>query len=179
MTRFNSSVCNDFFEHWKSLRTSNRQQPNQTEFLSNLHPSFASRLYITELMDGEMIIRFMGAALIESWGRDKTDEILGKDQPVNFRVAMFTNSRLAISTPCGLHGTVLMETRDGSSVEIEALSLPLTHEHGKPDRLAAYCHVQNKPKQGQANGTYTTFPGTTWVDVGAGVPSIPTLSDGV
>lgn len=178
MTQIKSKECQGFFEHWKSLRADGAFKTSQQDFLNSLHPKFVPRLYITELIGSEMIIRFMGTALVESWGRDKTGEVLGKDQPANFRVAMFTNSRLAISSPCGLHGTVVLEANHGSPLEIEAVSLPLGVEDGKPGRLVAYCHVQKRPNQGEANGLYSSFPGTTWVDIGAGVPGMAPLSDG-
>lgn len=178
MSQFQSSECADFFEHWTSLRVDGKRTASELDFLNTPHPKFTPHLYITEASDSGMIIRHVGTKLAEAYGRNKIGEVLGQDQPANFRVAINTNSRMAISTPCGLYGHLVFETQLGSTFDVETLALPLSAAIGQPDRLVTYTYTPHEKPAGDTFRRYVKFPSTEWVDVGAGVPPMNPLSDG-
>lgn len=170
MSTFQSESCLGFFEHWRALRTDGEHIPRYSDFLDHPHPKYAPHLHITDVSGTDMIIRLMGTELVVGWGQDKTGEILGHDQPSAIRKALFTNSYSAISTPCGVHGLVKFEANKGSRIEVEAVAFPLYVEPGKANRLVSFSQTLRTLSYGEIPTNYVSFPGTEWIDIGAGVP---------
>jgi len=173
---FQSEDCQGFFNHWKSLRTGRDIIPTQKDFLDHADPRYAPHTHISELgPDGSMIVRLMGTALVERWGKDKTGEAMGEGQPSDVREALYSNTRLVIATPCGLRSEIELATSSGSEMVIEAVTLPIAVEPGKPGRLVAFSAVMRKLEYGEHSQRYKSLANVDWIDIGAGVPDDPPM----
>lgn len=171
---FKSKDCQGFFEHWQSLRTEGTLVPSQKDFLDNALPNYAPHIHISEISEaGTMIVRLMGTGLVERWGRDKTGEAMGEGQPESIRQALYENTRRVISTPCGLRSEIELAASSGSEMVIEAVTLPIGVEAGKPGRLVAYSALMRKLEYGEHSERYKSLANVEWIDLGAGVPDDP------
>ncbi len=168
---FQSEECRGFFEHWLSLRDEGEFVPLHRDFLDNPNPKYAPLIHISEMNEGgTMIVRLMGTGLVERWGRDKTGEAMGEGQPESVREALYSNTRQVISTPCGLRSEIELASSSGSEMLIEAVTLPLTDEAGKPGRLVAYSALMQKLQYGEHSERYKKLANVEWIDLGAGTP---------
>lgn len=171
---FQSKDCRGFFEHWQSLRADGSILPSQKDFLDNADPRYAPFTHISEVDDaGVMIVRLMGTALVERWGKDKTGEAMAADQPEEVREALYGNTRKVISTPCGLRSEIELAGSSGSEMIIEAITLPIGVEPGRPGRLVAYSALMRKLEYGEHSQQYKSLANVEWIDIGAGVPGDP------
>ena len=142
----------------------------QQVLLDNPHPSFAPFLHIGEIGDGHLIFRLMGTQLVDRWGRDKTGEIIGADQPEAIRTALFENACTAYGHPCGYVLEMEFASETGAVMSIEAVVLPLAVAPGKPGRLVSYTDVVQTLPHGEYTARYLSLHGGRWIDIGAGVP---------
>lgn len=173
---FQSEDCQGFLEHWRSLRTGGGIIPSQKDFLDHADPHYAPHTHISEVSpDGSMIVKLMGTALVERWGKDKTGEAMGEGQPQDVMDALYSNTRLVISTPCGLRSELELATTSGSEMVIEAITLPIGVEPGKPGRLVAYSSLMRKLEYGEYSQRYKSLANVEWFDIGAGVPKDPPM----
>ena len=176
MVQFRSSKCQDFLDHWHALKRDGELMPAQSDLFDHAEPHFAPYLHVAEIGKDNLIFRLMGTALVERWGRDKTGEIVGLDQPDDIRFALFENSRLAYAVPCGFRLVIEFAANNGSELEVEAVVLPLAVEAGRPGRMVSFSQVMQTLKYGTHSERYLRLPTVTWVDVGAGVADQPSLT---
>lgn len=173
---FKSKDCQGFFEHWQSLRVDGTLIPSQRDFLDNPQPNYAPFIHISEVTGtGTMIVRLMGTGLVERWGKDKTGEAMGEGQPQHVRAALYGNSRQVITTPCGLRSEIEMAASSGSEMVIEAVTLPIGVEPGRPGRLVDYSALMRKLEYGEHSERYKSLANVEWIDLGAGVPDDPPM----
>ncbi|MBT5239390.1 MAG: hypothetical protein HN793_03725 [Rhodospirillaceae bacterium] len=178
-TMFQSEECRGFFEHWKSLRVEGDIIPLHKDFLDNPSPRYAPFVHISEISEtGAMIVRLMGTGLVERWGRDKTGEAMGEGQPESVREVLYSNTRQVILNPCGLRSEIELAASGGSEMLIEAVTLPLIVEPGKPGRLVAYSALLRKLRYGEYSESYKSLANVEWVDIGAGIPEAPPMMHG-
>lgn len=173
---FKSKDSQGFFEHWQSLRTGSNLIPAQKDFLDNPQPNYAPFIHISEVTDtGIMIVRLMGTGLVERWGKDKTGEAMGEGQPEHVREALYSNTRLVIATPCGVRSEIELAANSGSEMVVEAVTLPIGVEPGRPGRLVAYSALMRKLEYGEHSQRYKSLANVEWIDLGAGVPGDPPM----
>ncbi|MEQ9446132.1 MAG: hypothetical protein RJS98_11240 [Rhodospirillaceae bacterium] len=171
---FQSAECLGFLEHWQSLCSDGQMIPTHANFLDHPHPSYAPFVHISEMSeDGTMIVRLMGTGLVERWGKDKTGEAMGADQPDAIRQALYNNTRQVISTPCGLRTEIELAASSGSEMVIEAITLPLGVAPGKPKRLVAFSALMRTLEYGEHSKRYKSLSNVEWINIGAGVPDQP------
>lgn len=120
-----------------------------------------------------MIVKLMGTGLVERWGKDKTGETMGEGQPDSIREALYANTRQVILHPCGLRSEIELAANSGSEMVIEAVTLPLSVEAGKPGRLVAYSALMQTLKHGEHSERYKRLGNVEWIDIGAGIPRDP------
>lgn len=169
--KFRSEKCEGFLEHWRSLRQDGELFPAQTALFDNPHPAYAPHLHVAEMLDGELVFRLMGTALVERWGRDKTGEKVGDGQPSPIRSALYDNSRTAYALPCGFRQIVEFAATNGSEMAIESVVLPLAVASDKPPRLVSFSDLLQTMKFGEHSNRYLGLPEVEWVDIGAGLPA--------
>lgn len=169
---FQSQDCLGFMNHWQSLCAAGELVTAQSVFLDNPHPTYAPFLHIADVMEDHMIFRLMGTKLVERWGRDKTGERVGLNQPPAIRRALFENSRAAIAVPCGFLMEIEFASVSGAEMSIEAIVLPLSLGADRPLRLVSYSAVLKQLKHGDHSDHYLGLPKAEWLDLGAGVPEV-------
>ena len=168
---FQSEECRGFFEHWQSLCLDGQIVPSHRDFLDNPNPRYAPFVHISEISGtGTMIVRLMGTGLVERWGRDKTGEAMGEGQSEPVREALYANTRQVILNPCGLRSEIELAANSGSEMLVEAVTLPLIVEPGKPGRLVAYSGLMRKLQYGEHSERYKSLANVEWIDIGAGIP---------
>ena len=171
-----SEECLGFFKHWESLCAKGQIVPTQTDFLDNPHPSYAPFVHISEMgEDGAMIVKLMGTGLVDRWGKDKTGEAMGADQPEAIREALYSNTRDVITTPYGLRSEIELAASSGSEMVIEAITLPLIVAPGKPGRLVAFSALMRNLEYGEHSKRYKSLSNVQWINIGAGIPHQPPL----
>ena len=174
---FQSDECAGFFAHWQSLRGEGHAVPLHRDFLDNPNPRYAPFVHVSEISDeGTMIIRLMGTGLVERWGKEKTGEAMGEGQPKSVREALYANTRQVILNPCGLRSEIELAASSGSEMVIEAITLPLIVESGRPGRIVAYSALMRKLKYGEYSERYKRLANVEWIDIGAGIPESPPLT---
>ena len=112
----------------------------------------------------------MGTKVVEPWGRDKTGDSLGLDQPPHIFKTMLENAHTAVAIPCGFQLVNEIAVSNGAQMSVEAIALPLKVQAGQPHRLVAYSEVLQTMKYGDLSEHYIDLPVVNWVDIGAGVP---------
>lgn len=167
---FRSEECQGFLAHWLSLRAADEQVTQQSVFLDHPHPAYAPFLHIADVMEDHLVFRLMGTKLVERWGRDKTGEMVGQDQPEDMRTALFKNGRQCANTLCGVRMEIEFASVHGAEMSIECIVLPLSLGPDKPMRLLSYSAVLKNLKHGDHSDRYLGVPKADWIDLGAGVP---------
>lgn len=165
-----------FYNHWCGLRAAGDLIAAQQAFLDNPHPHFAPLVHIGELASDHLIFRLIGTKLVERWGRDKTGQVIGEDQPAAIREALFVNARDAYAHPCGYILEMNFASATGAGMSIEAVVLPLGVSPGRPGRLVSYTDVLRNLPHGEHTDRYLSLHGGHWLDIGAGVPSRPAIT---
>ena len=150
--------------------------PMQADFFDHAEPEYAPFLHVAEIGKDNLTFRLMGTALVERWGRDKTGEIVGLEQPEEFRSALFKNSKIAYAIPCGFRLVIEFAASNGSELEVEAAVLPLAVEPGRPGRMVSYSQVMQTLKYGTHSERYLRLPTVTWIGIGAGEADRPSLT---
>lgn len=171
---FRSEECRGFLAHWLSLRTDGEVVTQQSVFLDHPHPEYAPFLHIADVMEDYLVFRLMGTKLVERWGRDKTGEMVGQDQPEEMRMALFKNGRQCALSRCGIRMEIEFASVHGAEMSIECIVLPLSLEPPKPMRLLSYSAVLKNLKHGDHSDRYLGIPKADWIDLGAGVPDLET-----
>jgi len=168
-----SEKCRAFVDHWLSLRAADDAITSQQMLLDNPHPTFAPYIHIGELADDHLVFRLIGTKLVERWGRDKTGQVIGSDQPESIRKGLFANARDASAHPCGYILEMDLASATGAGLSIEAVVLPLSIASGRPGRLVSYTDILNKLPHGELTARYLSMHGGRWIDIGSGVPEHP------
>lgn len=168
-----SDLCRAFFDHWLSLIAEGEAITTQQMLLDHPHPEFAPFVHIGELADDHLVFRLIGTKLVERWGRDKTGQVIGSDQPESIRKGLFANARDAYAHPCGYILEMDLASATGAGLSIEAVVLPLGVAPGRPGRLVSYTDVLNKLPDGELTARYLSLHGGRWIDIGAGIPDHP------
>lgn len=171
---FQSQECLGFMNHWQSLCADGEMVTAQSTFLDHPHPTYAPFLHIADVMEDHMVFRLMGTKLVERWGRDKTGEMIGQDQPPAIRCALFQNGRQCAIVPCGVRMEIEFASVSGAEMSIECIVLPLSLGPDKPMRLLSYSAVLKQLKHGDHSDHYLGLPAADWIDLGAGVPDVDT-----
>lgn len=171
---FRSEACLGFLNHWQSLCADGEVVTSQTNFLDNPHPTYAPFLHIADVMEDHLVFRLMGTKLVERWGRDKTGEKVGQDQPPEMRDALFKNGQQCAVVPCGVRMEIEFASVNGAEMSIECIVLPLSLGPDKPMRLLSYSVVLRQLMHGDHSDHYLGLPAAEWIDFGGGVPDFDT-----
>ena len=165
-----SESCRAFYTHWRSLGTPN-EILHTREFLDRADPALIPYVTILEVTKSGPIMRFMGTALVELWGRDQTNTIFGAGLPEPAIEAVRANCDFIATHPCGMVEVAEFATPGGRPFLMESIMLPLFVDEGRPPRLCSYCHPLDEVDTFEDKGpTYKTKQRVSWIDLGFGVP---------
>ena len=79
-TAISEEECKQFLDQWKALAGA-EVMPHTTDFLHNPDPALISFVHIMEMTEQGQLVRFMGTGLVDLWGEDRTNQVLGMDLP--------------------------------------------------------------------------------------------------
>ena len=173
-----SPECWALFEHWRSLRNG-KLLPTTERCLDTLSPRFVSSMYILEVKEHELLLRFQGADLIERWGANRTNLDIAAHRTPVFQKDVRALMTAIVSQPCGYHSHSTYSTSRGRMMDAHYIGLPLAVQEGRPLRLLAYTCEYSMLKQGEGAWDQFNILAHGWIDLGGGVPSMaPARLDG-
>jgi len=165
-----SSECWTLYEHWLALRDGARM-PTSERFLDTLPPPFASSMYILDVKDDGLLLRFQGSQLVERWGADRTGLDIAAHRSEAFRENVRTLMTTIVKQPCGYHSHSRYSTSRGRMMDAHYIGLPLAVQAGRPLRMLAYTCEYNVLKQGEGAWDQFQILEHGWIDIGAGEPA--------
>jgi hypothetical protein len=164
-----SSECWALYEHWLALRDC-ALLPTSERFLDTLPPRFTSSMYILEVKEDELLLRFQGSALVERWGADRTGLDIAAHRSEVFRKNVRALMASIVKQPCGYHSHSTYSTSRGRMMDAHYIGLPLAVQAGRPLRMLAYTCEYTLLKQGEGAWDQFQILEHGWIDIGAGVP---------
>ena len=166
-----SDSCRAFYRHWRSL-AAELEIPHSRTFLNQPDPISIPSVFILEVTEAGLLIRFMGTALVERWGRDQTNKIFAGAFSEQVLKAMILNCRTLVDNPCGVVEEAMFSTRAGRPFLMETIMLPLDVDVGRPPRLCSFSQMLDIVED--EDNPRPSFKGKrsmTWMDIGACVPA--------
>lgn len=167
-----SSECWALYEHWLSLRGS-ALMPTSEHCLDTLPPRFASCMYILDVKEDELLLRFQGSELVERWGANRTGMDIAAHRSEMFRKNVRQLMNAIVEQPCGYHSHSRYSTSRGRLMDAHYIGLPLAVKAGRPTRMLAYTCEYSMLKQGEGAWDQFQILEHGWIDLGAGVPQGP------
>lgn len=171
-TGISTKSCREFYASWQGLRQA-KDVPHTRAFLNNPDPKTIPSVLILEVTETGLLIRFMGTAVVERWGRDDTNTLFGgAGFPENVVEAMLENCRALVEHPCGVVEVAAFSTRVGLPFHMETVMLPLAVDAGKPPRICSFSQMLDHVKDdGEAEHSFKGKRSMAWIDIGFGTPS--------
>lgn len=128
-------------------------------------------VFIHEVAEGGLIVRFMGTQLVERWRRDDTGKVFGAHLDQEARERTLIIARAVTGHPCGVLQHSAMVTSTGREAAFEAILLPLAVEPHRPARMIVYSSVIDALGREEHGQRYSAVGERRWLDIGAGVPT--------
>lgn len=130
-------------------------------------------VFIHEVLDDGLIVRFMGTALVQRWQRDDTGQVFGAQLDADSRLKVVNIARKITQHPCGLLQHGVLGTSSGREAVFEGVLLPLIAQAGAPPRIVVYSVMLDALDREEHGSTFASVGKRCWLDLGAGVPSEP------
>ncbi len=163
--------CKQFFDQWKVL-AGVQVMPHTTDFLLNPDPTLISFVHIMEMTDQGLLVRFMGTGLVDLWGEDRTNQILGAALPEELKKNFDHRCVIVVSHPYGLIELSEFSSPTGRPFQMETVALPLAVDVDRPLRFCSFSKVVEPLQQKDSfEARYKKTHHKTWIDIGNGVPN--------
>ncbi|MDX2141760.1 MAG: PAS domain-containing protein [Rhodospirillaceae bacterium] len=174
MLTITDSNCRAFFDHWRHLpRGPGGFAPLASAYLDHAPPALMPSTFIHEIVDDGLLIRFMGTQLVERWQRDDTGKVFGGHLDQEARARLVTVAKTIVEHPCGMLQHGIVTTTAARRVMFEAVLLPLRADADHPPRVVIYSAFLDRLARKEHGGKFAAAGERCWLDIGAGVPSIP------
>lgn len=162
-----------FVDHWRQLaRRDGMLIPHSTDYLDHAPAALMPAMFIQEVLDEGLMVRFMGTELVSRWRRDDTGKIFGAHLSAQDRARTVRAGKIVTEHPCGMVQHGVMKTTAERTAIFEAILLPLAVEAGRPKRMVVFS-ILNDPLARDEHGKQFSAPGEReWFDIGAGLPAI-------
>jgi len=167
---FKTAGAGEFFAAWRKLLTDTSIPHYRTAF-EKLPPNIIPFIMVFErATEDNFVIRFMGTACVELWGRDLTGHNGLAVVPPARLVAARRNMQSVLDHPCGVRHVGLFTMPSGRQIEVENVILPTANDPGRPLRILSFS--QEHGPVGYTDTTQSKIEGLDrgWIDVGFGVP---------
>ena len=146
--------------------------PHTTDFLHNPDPGLISFVHIMELVEDGQLVRFMGTGLVDLWGEDRTNQILGAASPEELKKDFDYRVNRVVSHPCGLVEISEFSSPSGRPFDMETVVLPLDVDEGRPARYCSFSKIiEPLQREDSLEARYKQTHHQTWLDIGQGVPT--------
>jgi len=166
-----SAAVRNFIAFWNALREPGRL-PDSSAFLSRPERAVHPHCFVHEMHDdGRIIPRFIGSAVVDSWGDDLTGQDIAALMKNEGSQAFFGSLRTAMHFPCGYWEFGVWVSPKGHTDNIEIMALPLGTEDGRVKRLAGLCRFDAKGWSDSSVQGHFNLVARSWHDAGWGVPA--------
>jgi hypothetical protein len=174
MGLFSSRQCQGFFDHWRDLpRRPGMLVPHIDDFLDAAPAALMPSVFIQEVLDDGIVVRFMGTELVERWRHDLTGKVFAGNLDAATRARLLLVAATVCRHPCGLVQLGSFALTSGRPVTFEAVLLPLAVDSDRPPRMAVYSRILGMLERNE-HGSHFAAAGTrAWLDIGAGLPPTP------
>lgn len=167
--QFQSASCARFFDHWRALAGA-AMVPTAEAFLDHAPLDLMPYVYIHDLTDQGLLVRFMGTGLARRWRHDLTGTLFGEHLDAADRAHLIDTARLVVTRPCAMRQRGRLGSSAGRPVPFEAVAVPLAVAPGRPPRLMIFSQIL-EDLSGEEHSRSFDAPGSReWIDLGAGVP---------
>ena len=170
---FKSVGAAAFFAAWRGL-SQTTLVPHYRDAFQQLPPDLLPWIAIVEeAPKGEYVIRFMGTARVEMWGRDLTGTNALAIMAPAIVQATRRNMEVILTHPCGLHHVSHYATPSGREAYMENITVPAGNDPGAPRRLLNFVAEVSTITYGEPAGEVRSVSARTWLDIGGGIPQKP------
>ncbi|MBL8643789.1 MAG: PAS domain-containing protein [Rhodospirillaceae bacterium] len=166
--------CQAFLDHWRALpRRAGAVLPHTNDYLDKAPATFMASVFIHELIDDRLMVRFMGSDLVQRWQRDDTGREFAGSMPLSARQRVAGIAKTLIMHPCGMVQHGVMGTSAGREATFEGVLLPLAVDADAPPRIVVFSAVLDNLARQEHSHTIASAGQRDWIDLGAGVPAEP------
>ncbi len=163
-----------FLDHWRAIpRREGVIAPHTDDFLDQAPARFMASVFIQEVVDDSLLVRFMGTDLVERWRRDDTGKEFGGRLPPEAKARVVNAASRVALHPCGILQHGVLGTSAGREASFEGVLLPLAVDAGAPPRIVVFSVVLDSLEREEHGNQFASAGERWWIDVGAGVPSEP------
>jgi hypothetical protein len=164
----------NFFDHWRNLpRRNGGVIPSSEDYLDQAPAALMAGIFIHEVIDDALVVRFMGTDLVSRWRRDDTGKIFGEHMGLHAQSRLVAVGQAIVGQPCGMVQHGKMETTIGRAAVFEAILLPLAVELGRAPRMVIFSSMLDSLEREEFGRQFSDAGTRNWLDVGAGVPDMP------
>lgn len=166
---FVATVSKEFLDYWDKLANGDLI-PHTRAFLTTPPFHLIASVCIAELTAQGMLLRFLGRDISEDWKEDFTETYWETRVEPGDRQRFADDMKSVCTHPVGIHQMSIIRTSQHRNVSCEYLVLPLAVDDQKPPRCVRVGHVSEKLKHNEQKLAFAWPAGSTWIDIGAGVP---------
>ena len=173
MTHVLSDRCQQFFDHWNSLRDG-KIIPSLQDYLTQPNPDLQPHVMMLDLVSKtEIPIRLFGTALVKLTKTDKTrHDFMHSFAPPKMAAKYAEVAQILTSMPCGTANIKLAVTSKGYHVKLDCITLPLEPYPDGPPCLVMFAECTTELEPSDFVYQVVGYGDSSWVDLGAGVPEI-------
>lgn len=129
-----------------------------------------SSVFIHEVFDAGLLVRFMGTELVQRWRHDNTGKFFGANLDQLRRDRLIFIGHSIVNQPCGVLQQGVLATSAGREAAFEAILLPLSADTPYPQRIAVFSTVLDTLEREEHSSRFVGVGLRDWIDLGAGVP---------
>ncbi len=163
-----------FYDHWRALaRREGLVAPHTDDFLDQAPARFMANVFIQEIVDDTLLVRFMGTELVERWRHDDTGKEFAARLPPEAKSRVVSVARTVALHPCGVLQRGVLGTSAGREAAFEGILLPLAVDPGALPRLVVFSTLLDSLERQEHGNQLASAGERCWIDVGAGIPTVP------
>ena len=170
---FKSVGAAAFFAAWRGLFPTTLV-PHYREVFQLLPTELLPRVTILEeASKDDYVIRFMGTARAELWGKDLTGQSALTMMSSALVQAARRNMERMLSHPCGMYHVSHYVTPSGREITVENVTTPVGNDPGLPRRLINFVEEFSTLGYSEPAGDVRANAEQAWLDIGSGIPKKP------
>ncbi|MFD2205905.1 PAS domain-containing protein [Kiloniella antarctica] len=176
---FNSSKSKEFYDYWQNLPR-NGLIPCRSSFMPEQVPSLLPNFIIYEMISKDYIkVRLLGSALSDKFGDDRAGEnyldfIEGPRKEIASEALW-----AVVNKPCGIRVVLKQVLKNGLTVCLESVGLPLLSEDGGNPLILFQKNEldceKGVPEEGYDPLRYYQLVQRDFIDIGAGLSGLEDL----